>query len=360
MSVVEILRRNDPARSHITIHLCEEESEDEVAQALEQDESTTSLCLNLCDDGRNRNWDALLRVLQTRENLVNVTLGNSANHQHQNTQMNRQFLLAVQENPAIQSVLLVELRLSRGDMGAFLNNASVTKFSLYDCNVEPADTAQDAQILETAIQRSGNLYYLTLNKMDGAYLLSTLRGLKSRAVKLKYLVLWLDRNVFANSEAVARCNVDVLGFQNIDSEETARAFINIIPKVQTMGLAAFFGCAMSSTMRLELLESTKQNYCSLQTTFFDSRTEPTTGLYVELFDGKGKEKLVFYADRNQRLKHWIENPTLIPRDVWPEAVKLAQEAGAETLWRSLQAVIPVYESLQRRRKRKRPSYYEPS
>jgi len=49
--------------------------------------------------------------------------------------------------------------------------------------------------------------------------------------------------------------------------------------------------------------------------------------------------LKFYFDRNKLLAQWVANPGAISRRLWPEALKLAMEAGEDTLYRSLQALL---------------------
>jgi len=46
----------------------------------------------------------------------------------------------------------------------------------------------------------------------------------------------------------------------------------------------------------------------------------------------------FYMNRNAQLSEWIENPTLVPRLLWPQAMKLALEAGEVTLFCCLKAL----------------------
>ena len=49
--------------------------------------------------------------------------------------------------------------------------------------------------------------------------------------------------------------------------------------------------------------------------------------------------LEFYLDRNKRLAQWVATPDTIPDNLRPDALGLAMEAGEETLYRSLQAVL---------------------
>ena len=51
-------------------------------------------------------------------------------------------------------------------------------------------------------------------------------------------------------------------------------------------------------------------------------------------------RLVSYADRNELLDQWVDNPEQVDdRKVWPEALKLAEQAGPDSLFRGLRSVL---------------------
>ena len=80
----------------------------------------------------------------------------------------------------------------------------------------------------------------------------------------------------------------------------------------------------------------------------------------DIFNDDDKSSLVFYADRNERLDKWVQNPEKVEQKVWPDALKLAEKAGPESLFRGLRSVLESdYVSLPARRKRPRPQYYIP-
>lgn len=58
----------------------------------------------------------------------------------------------------------------------------------------------------------------------------------------------------------------------------------------------------------------------------------------ELFIDEDQDRLAFYAERNERLSEWIDNPSKVSREVWPEALVLAQKAGRGSLFSSLRAL----------------------
>lgn len=69
-------------------------------------------------------------------------------------------------------------------------------------------------------------------------------------------------------------------------------------------------------------------------------------------DHRLNSRLQFYLDRNRRLAQWVDNPACVSRHLWPLAMHLAMQAGENTLYRSLQAVLGnEIESARGKRKR---------
>jgi len=82
---------------------------------------------------------------------------------------------------------------------------------------------------------------------------------------------------------------------------------------------------------------------------------------IESFDDDDNERLQFYLDRNKRLAQWADSPLTVPKLLWPDAVKLAMQAGESTLYQTLLTLSGyAIGSMQGKRKRKRTSFYEPS
>ena len=82
-----------------------------------------------------------------------------------------------------------------------------------------------------------------------------------------------------------------------------------------------------------VLQAVKRNF-TLQSLKVISRGENRP-----FFTDDDKRLLEFYFDRNELLAQWVASPGTIPRRLWPEALKLAMEAGEDTLYRSLEALL---------------------
>jgi len=73
-----------------------------------------------------------------------------------------------------------------------------------------------------------------------------------------------------------------------------------------------------------------------------------------------KQRLAFFAIRNESLEQWVDNPKKVNQKVWPEALALAEKAGPDSLFRGVRSVLGSDStSLSVGRKRKRPLYYTP-
>ena len=113
------------------------------------------------------------------------------------------------------------------------------------------------------------------------------------------------------------------------------------------------------TIRQELLHAVKNNF-SLRSV--KARILDDHGLESDLFDSVDeKQRLTFYANRNESLDQWVDHPKKVEQKVWPDALGLAERAGPNALFRGLRSVLESdYGSLPGGRKRKRPQYYTPA
>lgn len=85
-------------------------------------------------------------------------------------------------------------------------------------------------------------------------------------------------------------------------------------------------------VKQELLQAVRNNFTLL--------SMKVSGSHQELgFNDDEKAQLVFYANRNQNLSKWVNNPEMLDPKVWPEALHLAEQAGPNSCYRGLQWVL---------------------
>ena len=141
----------------------------------------------------------------------------------------------------------------------------------------------------------------------------------------------------------------------IESNQQFLSLADSIPRMRVKELKVVFDSVSDEESIEQLLLQAVRNNFSLRS---------IRGEHWErdLFDDDDKARLVFYANRNELLDQWVDNSETVGRKLWPEAMKLAEQAGPDSLYRGLRSVLGGdYVSLRAAgRKRKRPQYYAPS
>jgi hypothetical protein len=170
---LELLRRNDSRETFVIVRLCTI-SDDELSVALQANGHVNEIRLifDALPDN-DSNWNSLLRVLATRTILEKVTLWDEdAVAQRNPPELVAPFLLAIQQNPNIQTVAFRNLQLSGDSVTTFIDAAaSVRSFELWDCDMEAPGSAL---AVAAALQRNTNIRRLILCFLDDMYLLSIL------------------------------------------------------------------------------------------------------------------------------------------------------------------------------------------
>jgi hypothetical protein len=128
---MQVLRENSPTRRNIFFALEGESLSDlELAQALQVNEHVRELRINTRGMW-DCSWDSLLRVIVTREILHQIGIGDYDDDDDPHFVMTRthKFLQAIQMNSAIQTVILLKVRVSSTSIASFLDAASsITTF----------------------------------------------------------------------------------------------------------------------------------------------------------------------------------------------------------------------------------------
>jgi len=479
MSVIDRLRQNDPATRKINISLQHETSDVDLAQSLEQNPFITAITVDL-EGVQTSNWSNLWRVIATRANLETVKLKDAVDPEERNspTILVSAILRAIQQNTAIQSLMLMHLSLPT-DISTFVNAASsITFFSLWNCDMEPVQRVQGARDLVAALLKNTNISTLKVGDMDDFYIFLILQSLRAnvsvttlaiggesfsdattRAIQQLLesttsiqefeLVLAFFRgdefHPFAQSLAHSR-SVSALTFVSCKfrDERSAAQFQSILQNKRNLTSLCLDQCDFSggpvyqtvisalvrpnSPLRsfelqrvslgstrvtndqfqklLQAIEKSKLEHFAIGDVKSQQQLQTLTAsiplmrikkLEIEvdrdfddenirqdllravennfslrsvqgdrdgesIFDDDDETKLTFFADRNERLDQWVDNPETLERKVWPEALKLAEkEAIPNSLFRGLHSVLESdHMSLPRGRKRKRPQFFVPS
>jgi hypothetical protein len=279
-------------------------------------------------------------------------------------------LLAIQQNPRVQTVVFDFLQLSGDSMASFLDTAtSVTELQFVRCGVE---ASADALAIAAALQRNTNIQRLVLAWLDVELLITVLNSLASEHSKSKLQSLAINGYfgvVPARLESVRAAVLDILqphstlrslkfyhsgGFETaqdfarlftavetsplesfsidtISSWESSRALIASIPKMQVGSLEVDFGYDLA--IKRDLLGAVKRN-ASLRTIV------ARLGYARNLFENEDIKKLTSYSARNEFLAQWMENPTAMSKAAWPEYLEGAQTTGPDTVFRILRSLAP--------------------
>ena len=154
--------------------------------------------------------------------------------------------------------------------------------------------------------------------------------------------------------AVEKSKLERFVIGDIESHEQLRTLTESIPRMRVKELQVVTASDEQNVNKQLLLQALRKNF-SLRSVDGKCATER------DLFDADDKTRLVFYANRNKRLDQWVDNPETVEQKVWPEALKLAEKAGPDSLFRGLRLVLESdYGRLRAGRKRKRPQYYVPA
>ena len=173
--------------------------------------------------------------------------------------------------------------------------------------------------------------------------------------------------------AIEKSKVERLEIGSISTSHYLQTLTQKIPSMKLKDLVVGFSTGEGSddededeeegelhreTIRQDLLHAVKNNFTLRSVQGEIGNIDGVSNL----FDSAGdQQRLVLYTNRNKSVDQWVNNPARVDRKVWPEALKLADRAGPDALFRGLRSVLESdYVSLPGGRKRKRPQYYTPS
>ena len=168
--------------------------------------------------------------------------------------------------------------------------------------------------------------------------------------------LHLPRIQFENMlRAIERSKLKRFKIGTIRTQQQLQILTQSIPSMKLPDLVIRYDGGEVQNVKEELLQAVKNNFTLLS-------VKGETYEAIDRFNQSDKHRLAFYANRNENLNQWVDNPeTVEQRKVWPEALGLAQRAGPDALFRSLRSVLESdYVIPKGGRKRQRPQHLAPS
>jgi hypothetical protein len=357
------LVRNDPTYTSVFISLLpdDEPHASAVAMALDRNEYVDEIYLVLNAQTRPSRWRALLTVLETRAKNDNVILIDNTpdslveNLRREIVAVSAPFFEAMQQNPHTLKVSL-SVCLSKEVLTSFLDatTGSLVALNFHLFNIDAVDIPEIAKALDR--HESIKVLYMSCCSNTLKLLLEFVhRKTFLECLSFRMNDESLDEAVLPQVlEAASKVELHHIFFRRIQSEAVFREIVTIIPKFRMQNLD--IGCEVAgwnvTALKQQLKAAVKKNFC-LRKVRCDSNLATD---FLNYFD---RLRVQFCMQRNSKLADWVENPSTIPKELWPYALKLAVEAGHEPLFRSLHSVAPETGSFQRSRKRKRPVYYDP-
>ena len=158
-------------------------------------------------------------------------------------------------------------------------------------------------------------------------------------------------------EAIQKSKLERFEIGIIHSQQHLQALTGSIPLMHITELdVAFEGQILreNANPRQNLLLAIKNNF-SLRSVKGEMQDDDLFGT------AEDKQRLAFYANRNESLDQWVDHPETVEQKVWPDALGLAERAGPSALFRGLRSVLGSdYVHLPGVRKRKCTQHYTPS
>ena len=175
-----------------------------------------------------------------------------------------------------------------------------------------------------------------------------------RCLEMMSLIPGIQGNRFEKLlRAIEKSKLEQFSIGAIRSQPRLQSLTQSIPLMRIKELQVVIGGGLEENEKQVLLLAVMNNF-SLRSVH-GCRIDG-----ADLFDDEEKKRLTFYAHRNERLDHWVDNPEMVDRKLWPEALTLTEKAGPDSLFRGLRSTLGGDSvSLQSGRKRKRPQFYAP-
>jgi len=339
----------------------------EVALALQRNTSIESLTVWMGLPGGF--MQTILDNLVSNAVVKRLVVSSMGPSNHRNTEPVE--ALAIQRLlEATTSIRCFELTECRLDNGGFpiicqglLNSRAVSDIKFDRCSFVSEQMANE---FNSILQRKANLRSLSMTscydpsppRIQTMLAAFFLRGDSPlRCFKLEGSLDLFLRNGCVDSflAAIAKSKLESFSIGRISSQQQLGSLTNNIPEMKLKDFEVVVRTNLNSpTTKEALLEAVRNNFCLRSVVGKVRDFHLDHSHHQDLFDEGDKQRLEFYFDRNQQVVKWVKNPATVRRVVWPEALKLAERAGPNTLFQNMRALSGVGIGL-KKGKRKRGS-----
>lgn len=149
-----------------------------------------------------------------------------------------------------------------------------------------------------------------------------------------------DKSLLMLLRAVEKSKLHRFKIGMLNSQLQMQSLTQMVPSLRLQELEITFRHFLDvQTMNHEVLGVVKKNFSlrSVKGFYFSlPREQEPIPLFNQVED---QRRLAFYLNRNERLGDWVDNVERLDRKLWPHAIGLAEQAGRDTLFASLQSVL---------------------
>ena len=249
---------------------------------------------------------------------------------------------------------------------AIINSECMSELKFWLCKFEDRESFAQLQGILQNKQNLTTLCFEYCNFGEGQVhgdIISIVSQPDSRLRCFEFQSGVIVEEVFARSQfnnllrAIEKSKLERFQIGTITTPHYLQALTESIPSMKLKELEVGLypeGEFDQTTIRQDLLYAVKNN--------FSLRSVKAELFRSDLFNNNDKQRLAFYANRNESLDQWVHHPEKVEQQkVWPDALNLAQRAGPNALFHGMRSVLERdYGSSPGKRKRKRPQYYTPT
>lgn len=356
-SGLDILERNDPAQTKVHVALSDY-SDAALSRALQRNEWVKCLVLYLDGVDPAADYTQLCHAIEGHGTLTRIWVSgdSDATGFPASASVVLGLLDSIRGNSNIEECWLLHLENAGPALCRYLDNAEFTPkwLALVDIHVRSADLVR----VSDALQKNNKIEYIALLQLPESHYLPIMKGLSNKVTPLRTMAISL-KGIPSNTQAIFQAAAKIrllstLSVQNVPFPGTASAsLVKVIPKCQAKKFSVRILCSDTdaSDAKQQLLVALKGNF-SFRSVSFKYRPSLLREK-SDMLNAADRQLVQFYSDRNDLYAQWVENPTMLPESLWPEA--LALPAGPEPLFRSLRSVLPkvAEKYMQQRRGKKR-------